>query len=90
MSNRPRVHVSLLALSIIFVAAGTLSAFADTDSYGQSTPQIRNMQTPARLHAPPPRHVRDVKAGAIRTPHNSAPGDLCDLPSTGCESFLAN
>jgi hypothetical protein len=80
MSNRQRISVSLLALSVIFVTAGTLSAFADNDSYARSMPRIW----------PRPRYVRNVKAGAKSTPSNKAPDDLCDLPSTGCESFLAN
>ena len=90
MSNRQRVSVSLLALSVIFVTAGTLSAFADNDSYARSMPRIWAERTPTRLHVPRPRYVRNVKAGAKSTPSNKAPDDLCDLPSTGCESFLAN
>jgi hypothetical protein len=90
MSNRQRVSVSLLALSVIFVTAGTLSAFADNDSNARSVPRIWTERTPTRLHVPRPPHVRNVKAGAISTPSDKTPDDLCDLPSTGCESFLAN
>jgi hypothetical protein len=89
MSNRQR-SVSLLALSVIFVTAGTLSAFADNDTDAGSTPRIWTERTPARLHVPRPQYVRNMKAGAISTPSNKAPDDSCDLPSTGCESFLAN
>jgi hypothetical protein len=90
MSNRRRISVSLLALSVIFVTAGTLSAFADDDSYARSMPRIRTERSPTRLQVPRPRYVRNVKAGAISTPRNTAPDDACDLPSTGCGSFLAN
>jgi hypothetical protein len=87
MSNRQSISVSLLALSIIFVTAGTLSAFADDDADTRSTPRIGNAHTPARLHMPRPRYLGNVKANAMPT---LTPDDLCDLPSTGCESFLAN
>ena len=90
MSNRQRISVSLLALTVIFVTAGTLSAFADNDADARSMPRIWTARTPTRLHLPRPRYVPNVKAGAISTAGNKAPDDSCDLPSAGCESFLAN
>jgi hypothetical protein len=90
MSNRQPLSVSLLALALIFATAGMRSAAADNDSYAQSKTQIWSGHPPARLHVPQSRYVRDVKSGAMPTRTNKAPDDLCDLPSTGCESFLAN
>jgi hypothetical protein len=42
------------------------------------------------MHLTYPGYANDVKAGAKSAPSGKAPDDVCDLPSSGCESYLAN
>jgi hypothetical protein len=84
MSNTQRKGVAL-ALSLIIAAAGTLPAFAGA----RSATQARNGYATARAQLRYP-GVRHAKAGHRAAPSNKAPDDFCDLPSAGCESFLAN
>jgi hypothetical protein len=80
MLNVQQKRASLLALSLFFAAAGMLPALAEAWN-GRAAP---------RMHLTYPGYANDVKAGAISAPSRKAPDDLCDLPSSGCESYLAN
>jgi hypothetical protein len=90
MLNVQQKSVSLLALSLFFAVAGTLAASADSLSNTRSTTPAWNGRATARMRLTYPGYANDVKAGAILAPSRKAPDDSCDLPSSGCESYLAN
>jgi hypothetical protein len=90
MSNVQQKSASLLALSLFFAAAGTLPAVADSASYTRSTTAAWNERTTARARLTYPGHANGAKSGAILAPGKKVSDDLCDLPSSGCESYLAN
>ena len=90
MLNVQQKSASLLALSLFFAAAGTLPALADGSSSVRSTNPAWNGRAAPRMHLTYPGYANDVKAGAMSAPSRKVPDDLCDLPSSGCESYLAN
>jgi hypothetical protein len=90
MLNVQQKRASLLALSLFFAAAGIPPALADGSSSARSTNPAWNGRAAARMHLTYPGYANDVKAGAKSAPSGKAPDDVCDLPSSGCESYLAN
>jgi hypothetical protein len=81
---------AMLALSLMIAAADALPAFAGKASNAPPTTPSWHGRGAVLLHVSHRRDARRPKSGAILAPSKQPPDDLCDLPSTGCESFLAN
>jgi hypothetical protein len=88
--NIKRKMAAMLALFLMIAAADALPAFAGKASNAPSTTRSWHGRSAVPLHLSHRRDARRLKSGAILAPSKQPPDDLCDLPSTGCESFLAN
>ena len=78
------------ALSVLFLlpaAAATLPAFGESAQDGPTTAPTGYHRASAPSN---PRHPGRAKAHPRLTPNRNVLDDACDLPSTGCESYLAN
>jgi hypothetical protein len=88
--NIKRKMAAMLALSLMIAAADALPAFAGKASNAPPTTRSWHGRSVVPLHVRHRRAASRLQSGAILGPSKEPPDDLCDLPSTGCESFLAN
>jgi hypothetical protein len=88
--QRGTKNAAMLALCLMIAAADALPAFAGKASNAPPTTRSWHGRSAVRLHLSHRGDARRLKSGAILGPSKEPPDDLCDLPSTGCESFLAN
>jgi len=91
MFNAKRKTVALLAVSLVFAAADTVSASADSASYGPSTTQAWHGRSPARLYLDARGDAYRAKAGVISAPTSGAAvDDLCEpVGSYSCNNYHA-
>jgi hypothetical protein len=80
---------AVLVLAFVFTAVNAFSGFAGDDARAKSATRVWYPRAAVRLNPSKPRH-NDRSAGAISAQRSWTVDDSCDLPSAGCESYLAN
>jgi len=83
-------RAALFVLFLIPAAAATLPAFGESAQDRPTTAPAGYHRAGAHLRPSNPRHPGRAKAHARLAPKGNVLDDACDLPSTGCESYLAN
>jgi hypothetical protein len=80
-------RAALFALFLTLAATGPLSAFAASPPDGPATARAGYYRANSRLRLSHPGYSGQAMRLA---PNRHVLDDACDLPSTGCESYLAN
>jgi hypothetical protein len=78
-----------LVFAFVFTAVSGFSAFAGGDANAKSATRHWHPHTAARLSPSKPLY-NQRSDGAAATRRSRTVDDSCDLPSAGCESYLAN
>jgi hypothetical protein len=83
-------RAALFALFLMLAATGSLSAFAASPPDGPATARAGYHHANSRLRLSHPGYSGQADAHMRLAPNRHVLDDACDLPSTGCESYLAN
>jgi hypothetical protein len=81
-------RAALFVLFLMPAAAATLPAFGAQD--GPTRAPAGYHRASAHPRPSNPQHPGRARAHARLAPNRNVLDDACDLPSTGCESYLAN
>jgi hypothetical protein len=83
-------RAALFALFLMLAATGPLSAFATSPPDGPATARAGYHRANSRLRLSHPGYSGQANAHMRLAPERRVLDDACDLPSAGCESYLAN
>jgi hypothetical protein len=83
-------RAALFVLFLMPAAAATLPAFGESVQDGPTTAPAGYHRASAHPRASNPQHPGRARTHARLAPNRNVLDDACDLPGTGCESYLAN
>lgn len=83
-------RAALFALFLTLAATGPLCAFAASPPDGPATARTGYHRANSRLWLSHPGYSGHADALMRLAPNRHVLDDACDLPSAGCESYLAN